>query len=172
MYPIFNKILSIYPHNRAVPGTPGEIQEWVPTPKHGESSYRCLSVDSFQGTAHTFTGPQSGGEIADPSTFSSACERTERSPTRFYGRQTICNRSRTFERLRRSLIRRVHACVPSGGGHFGSLSVTGQTVRTGQLLSWERVLSMCCVSCRQNDVIQWRYFTCFWNRRTQRSVSE
>lgn len=116
----------------------------------------CPQTLCFRYTAHTFTGPQSCWEIANSSAFSSTCERKVRSPTHFYGCQTIRNHPRTFERVRQSVIRRAHACVPSGGGHFGSLCVTGQAGRTGQLLNWERVLWMCCVSCGQN-VVWWRY---------------
>ena len=43
---------------------------------------------------------------------------------------------------RQAMIRRVHACLDSGGGHFENLLriLAWQTIRTQQLSNWERVL--------------------------------
>ena len=56
--------------------------------------------------------------------------------------QTIRKRSGTLGRVRHAMIRRVHACLDSGGGHFENLLriLAWQTIRTQQLSNWERVL--------------------------------
>jgi len=39
----------------------------------------------------------------------------------FYACQTISSNTSTFERVQQSMIRHVHVCIDSGGGHFEHL---------------------------------------------------
>jgi len=85
-------------------------------------SYQYITANSFRGRAPTFAQPQSFTyfsvwTIKSPSVFSPNCKLRDISPPYFYACQTIRNCLGTFERVRQSVIRSVHACFDSGG-HF------------------------------------------------------
>ena len=112
-----------------------------------------------------FTGPQFCEEMANPVAFGCAGAQTERSPTHFYGCQTICNRPRTFEGCgspwsdvsMRAFVRVRTFCEfvcdwtgskPGQGVRLEreqdwTRSKTGQGVKTGQLLGTGFVDVLC-----------------------------
>jgi hypothetical protein len=59
-----------------------------------------------------------------------------------YACQIICTHPKTYERVWKSTVRHVCACINSGGGCFEHLlwTVTWYTIQTQQLLNWECVL--------------------------------
>jgi hypothetical protein len=92
----------------------------------GESSYQYTSGNIFRSTAQQSTDVNriffSVWGHLEPLVYSATIENEETRHQRiFYACQTIRNRPGTLERVRQSMIRRVHACIDSGGGYFENL---------------------------------------------------
>ena len=82
------------------------------------------------------------GIFKNPSVFSSNLKWGDLHQRISYACQTIINGPGTFESVRQSTRRCVHACNDSGGGYFENmlLSLALQKILTPQLLHWECAL--------------------------------